>query len=244
MGDFQTGTVTHHGLTSFGAEVIRACHRLGFVCDVAHATEDTVKAAVKVATKPLLLSHTALSGSPAMGPTPLTGRQISHDHARAIAETGGAIGIWHFFPSLEKFVDGLKEMVDVVGVDHVCIAAGRSGHCAGLLEMGASCRCDANGPGSSLGSNAGSTHGVKPHALRRTAANRIDVAARLSVRTTAACRLFPSGEALPSTTSAGSCLPLFGRFLGTTASSDFSPAYMLGVRLCLPEPARPTSGHG
>src|SRR5712692_2241391 len=42
IGDFQTGTVTHQGLTAFGAEVIRACHRLGFVCDVAHATEDTV----------------------------------------------------------------------------------------------------------------------------------------------------------------------------------------------------------
>jgi hypothetical protein len=39
IGDFQTGTVTHQGLTSFGAEVIRACHRLGFVCDVAHATD-------------------------------------------------------------------------------------------------------------------------------------------------------------------------------------------------------------
>jgi membrane dipeptidase len=121
IGDFQTGVITHQGLTSFGAEVIRACHRLGFVCDVAHATEDTVKQAVKVATKPLLLSHTALSGSPAMGPTPLAGRQISPDHARAIAETGGAIGIWHFFPGLEKYVDGLKEMVDVVGVEHVCI---------------------------------------------------------------------------------------------------------------------------
>src|SRR6516225_4089227 len=71
IGDFQTGMVTHQGLTSFGAEVIRACHRLGFVCDVAHATEETVKQAVKVATKPLLLSHTALSGSQAMGPTPL-----------------------------------------------------------------------------------------------------------------------------------------------------------------------------
>jgi hypothetical protein len=56
------------------------------------------------------------------------------------------------------------------------------------------------------------------------------VAARLSVRTTAACRLFPLGEALPSTTSAGSCLPLFGRFLGTMASSDFSSACMFGVR--------------
>src|SRR5215467_14691804 len=97
--------------------------------------------------------------------------------------------------------------------------------------------CAANAPGSSLGSNVG-RHAVKPRALRRTAANRIDVATRLSVRTTAACRLFPLGEALPSTASAGSCLPLFGRFVGTMASSDFSSAYMLGVRL-LPSRAGP-----
>jgi membrane dipeptidase len=121
IGDFQTGTSVHEGLTSFGAEVIRACHRLGFVCDVAHGTEDMVTQAVKVATKPLLLSHTAVSGSQAMGPTPLSGRQISPDHARAIAETGGSIGIWHFFPNLDKYVDGLKEMAEIVGVDHVSI---------------------------------------------------------------------------------------------------------------------------
>ncbi len=121
IGDFQTGAVTHRGLTPFGAEVIQACHRLGFVCDVAHATEDMVKQTVKVATKPLLLSHTALAGSRAMGPTPLSARQVSRDHARAIAETGGSIGIWHFFPSLEKYVEGLKEMADVVGVEHVSI---------------------------------------------------------------------------------------------------------------------------
>jgi len=121
IGDFQTGAVTHQGLTAFGAEVIRACHRLGLVCDVAHATEDTVKQAVNVATKPLLLSHTAVAGSRAMGPTPLGGRQISPDHARAIAATGGSIGVWHFFASLEKYVDGLKEMAEIVGVDHVSI---------------------------------------------------------------------------------------------------------------------------
>ena len=121
IGDFQTGTVTHKGLTHFGAEVIRACQKLGLVIDIAHATEPTVKQAVKVATKPLLLSHTALQGSKAMGPTPLTGRQISRDHAKAVAETGGSIGIWHFFPSLDKYVEGLKEMVDVVGVDHVSV---------------------------------------------------------------------------------------------------------------------------
>lgn len=123
IGDFQTGAITHEGLTPFGAEVIQACHRLGFVCDVAHATEDMVKQTVKVATKPLLLSHTALAGSRAMGPTPLSARQVSRDHARAIAETGGSVGIWHFFPSLAKYVDGLKEMADVVGVEHVSIGS-------------------------------------------------------------------------------------------------------------------------
>src|SRR4051812_6771709 len=121
IGDFQTGAVTHHGLTEFGGEAIRACHRLGLVCDIAHATEAMAMQAVKVATKPLLLSHTAVTGSGAMGPTPLAGRQISADHARAIAETGGSIGIWHFFPSLERYVDGIKEMADIVGGDHVSI---------------------------------------------------------------------------------------------------------------------------
>src|SRR5436190_2756612 len=105
IGDFQTGAVTHRGLTEFGAEVIRACDRLGFLCDVAHATEGMAKQAVKVATKPLLLSHTAALGSRAMGPTPLSGRQVSPDHSRAIAETGGAVGIWHFFPDIDRYAD-------------------------------------------------------------------------------------------------------------------------------------------
>ncbi|MBM4443284.1 MAG: membrane dipeptidase [Candidatus Rokubacteria bacterium] len=121
IGDFQTGAVTHNGLTHFGAEVIRACDRLGVVIDVAHGTLDLVKQAIRVATRPLLLSHTALRGSKAQGETMLVGRQITPDHARLIAESGGTIGIWHFFPTLERYVEGLKEMADVVGPDHVSI---------------------------------------------------------------------------------------------------------------------------
>src|SRR4051812_40634091 len=121
IGDFQTGAVTHRGLTEFGAETIRACHRLGLICDIAHATEEMTIQAVKIATKPLLLSHTAVLGSRAMGTTPLTGRQITPDHARVVAGTGGSVGIWHFFPSLESYVEGIKEKADIVGVDHVSI---------------------------------------------------------------------------------------------------------------------------
>ena len=134
IGDFQTGAVVHRGLTVFGADVIRACNRLGVVVDVAHATGETVKHAVKVASKPLLLSHTALRGSKAQGPTSLTERQITSDHARAIAETGGSIGIWHFFASPERYADGLKEMADVVGVDHVSIGTD-AGARGGLLPQ-------------------------------------------------------------------------------------------------------------
>src|SRR5919201_1613448 len=79
IGDLQTGAVIHNGLTPFGADVIRACNRLGVVVDVAHATADTVKQAVGVATKPLLLSHTALRRSKAQEATPLTERQVTPD---------------------------------------------------------------------------------------------------------------------------------------------------------------------
>jgi membrane dipeptidase len=119
IGDFQTGPVTHNGMTDFGASAIRELERLGVLVDVAHATEPLVRQAVKVATKPLLLSHTALQGSKAQGNTPLAGRQITPDHARMIAGTGGVVGLWHFFPSVERYVQGIKEMADVVGVDHV-----------------------------------------------------------------------------------------------------------------------------
>ncbi len=136
IGDFQTGTVTHNGLTPFGADVIRACNRLGLVVDVAHATEDMVKQAAKVATKPLLLSHTALQGSKAMGRTPLAARQVNRDHARVIAETGGSIGIWHFFRGLQGYVDGLREMVDVVGVDHVSIGTDQQVSPGALQDYG------------------------------------------------------------------------------------------------------------
>ena len=126
IGDFQTGAVVHGGLTPFGADVIRACNRLGVVVDVAHATADTVTQAARVASKPLLLSHTALRGSRAQGQTPLVERQITPDHARAVAGTGGSIGIWHFFPTLDLYVEGLKEMTDVVGVDHVSVGTDAS----------------------------------------------------------------------------------------------------------------------
>ncbi|WP_218001679.1 dipeptidase [Paraburkholderia acidipaludis] len=117
LGDIQTEAPVHGGLTDFGADVVRRCNRLGIVVDVAHGTYDLVKRAAAVTTKPLVLSHTALSLHPRD-----RSRLISPDHARAVAETGGVIGIW---PSAGSFRDipgmahGFRRMADIVGVEHV-----------------------------------------------------------------------------------------------------------------------------
>lgn len=121
LGDIQTEEPQHGGLTDFGADVVRACNRLGIVVDVAHGTLDLVKRAASVTTKPLVLSHTSLSARPAA-----RSRLISPEHARIVAHTGGVIGIWPpttIFADMAAYVGGIARMVDAVGIDHVGIGS-------------------------------------------------------------------------------------------------------------------------
>jgi membrane dipeptidase len=125
LGDIQTEAPVHGGLTDFGAEVIRTCNRLGIVVDTAHGTYELVKRAAAVTTKPLVLSHTSVMRSP--GPH---SRQISPDHARVIAGTGGVIGVWppsSIFPDLRAYVEGFARMAEIVGVDHVGLGSDMMG---------------------------------------------------------------------------------------------------------------------
>ncbi|MEI7712452.1 MAG: membrane dipeptidase [Rhodospirillales bacterium] len=119
LGDIQTEPAVHGGLTDFGAEVVRRCNRLGIVVDVAHGTLDLVKRAAAVSTKPLVLSHTSLAARP--GPT---SRQITAEHAKVVASTGGVIGVWpviEIYPNMNAMAVGMARLVDVVGVDHVAL---------------------------------------------------------------------------------------------------------------------------
>jgi membrane dipeptidase len=70
-----------------------------------------------VTTKPLVLSHTALAGHPGA-----RSRLITADHARAIADTGGVVGVWPSsgtFRDIDGMAHGFRRMADIVGVDHV-----------------------------------------------------------------------------------------------------------------------------
>jgi membrane dipeptidase len=125
LGDIQTEAPVHGGLTDFGAEVIRGCNKLGIVVDVAHGTFDLVKRAAEVTGKPLVLSHTWLAGKP--GPR---SRQITADHARLIADTGGVIGIWPvlaIFRNMKGYAGGFARIVDAIGIDHVGLGSDMRG---------------------------------------------------------------------------------------------------------------------
>jgi membrane dipeptidase len=121
LGDIQTADRVHNGLREFGAAVIRDCNRRGIAVDVAHGTIELVRRAAEVTTKPLILSHTSLAGRP--GPR---SRQVTAEHARLVAQTGGVIGIWPpgtIFPDLAAYARGVARMAEAVGIDHVGIGS-------------------------------------------------------------------------------------------------------------------------
>ena len=125
LGDIQTEPPVQGGLTKTGAEVVRRCNRLGVVVDVAHGTYDLVRQAAAVTDRPLVLSHTSLSAMP--GPH---SRLVSPDHARAVAGTGGVVGIWppaSIFPDLAALAAGSARLADVVGVQHVALGTDMNG---------------------------------------------------------------------------------------------------------------------
>lgn len=124
LGDIQsTAPSQYGGLTSFGAEVVKECNRLGMVVDLAHGTYETVLGALKVAKQPLTVTHSAMNSPTGRGNAApnLYPRLLSREYAKAVADAGGIVGIWRLFDTTKGYVAAVKEMVDVIGVDHVGI---------------------------------------------------------------------------------------------------------------------------
>jgi len=125
LGDVYTNPPRFHGLTDFGAQVIRECNRLGILIDLAHASMQTTAAALKVTTRPVIISHTGPDwrlGNDARMAQMMRPRLISREQARLVADAGGLVGVWtHLTDTPVEFAQNLRAMADVIGVDHVCI---------------------------------------------------------------------------------------------------------------------------
>ncbi|MEP7371855.1 MAG: membrane dipeptidase [Chitinophagaceae bacterium] len=125
LGDIYTDTAKFNGLTEMGKNVIKECNRLGILVDLTHCSNDTINDAIKVATKPMIISHTGLDtqlGTNERMAKMMRPRLISKEQAKLFANAGGVIGIWtHLADTPIEFAQNIRAMVDVVGVEHVCI---------------------------------------------------------------------------------------------------------------------------
>lgn len=77
----------HGGLTPFGRNVVREMEAQGVLVDVSHVAESTFWDVVDCAQAPFIASH---SGCSALNPDP---RNLTDDQIRAVAGSGGVVGI-------------------------------------------------------------------------------------------------------------------------------------------------------
>jgi len=111
------------GLTNLGRRAVRRMNRLGLAIDVSHSGDLTGIQTCAAADRPVLMTH---AGARALWDIP---RLKSDDALRAIADTGGVIGISaaphttisaaHPRHSLLSVMDHFRYCVDLVGIDHV-----------------------------------------------------------------------------------------------------------------------------
>jgi membrane dipeptidase len=145
LGDFQTEPPVHDGLTALGADVVKACNRLGILVDLAHATDSVIDRTLEVSAAPVIWSHSALTTAAYTWQQPARlARLLNTGQARKIARHGGAVGLWSLRGSVgtspEGYADELLRMVDALGPAHVMFGTdldgvGRNGVMDGLGDL-------------------------------------------------------------------------------------------------------------
>jgi membrane dipeptidase len=110
--------VEKYGLTEKGREVIKRMEAKNIIVDVAHASAKTIDDVLAIATKPVVVSHTGVKGT--CGNT----RNLSDEQLKAIAKTGGVIGIgfWDTATCGEdarSIAKAIHYAAKVIGVEHI-----------------------------------------------------------------------------------------------------------------------------
>jgi microsomal dipeptidase-like Zn-dependent dipeptidase len=118
---------TSPGLSPLGARVVERMMQLGVLVDVAHADPATLLGIVDAATAPVVSSH---SGARALQDFP---RYLSDDELRAIASTGGVVGLWPYrtrrtgVRDIADLVAHAQHIAETVGPEHLAVGTDMNG---------------------------------------------------------------------------------------------------------------------
>ncbi len=92
FADSATDDPKYHGVNDFGRAVIHEMNRLGMLIDLAHVSDDTMRAALKLSKAPVIFSH---SSARALDDHP---RNVPDDILRETAANGGVVMV-NFYSS-------------------------------------------------------------------------------------------------------------------------------------------------
>jgi membrane dipeptidase len=115
--------VTDGGLTAFGRRAVTRMNQLGLAIDVSHSSDRTALDVCEHSDKPVFITH---AGARAVWNT---ARMKPDDVLRAVAQTGGVIGMSaaphttlseaHPRHTIESVMDHFRYCADLVGIDHL-----------------------------------------------------------------------------------------------------------------------------
>lgn len=117
---------TKGGLTPLGAAVVRQAERLGMIIDVAHSSPAAFADVLKIATRPVVVSHGGVKG------TCDTPRNLDDNQLKALAANGGVVGIGYWDvaicqPTPDATARAILHAVKVAGIDHVGLGSDYDG---------------------------------------------------------------------------------------------------------------------
>jgi membrane dipeptidase len=120
VGELRTGG----GLTEFGVRCVREMNRLGMVCDVAHLAPNGIADVLEVSEDPVVDSH-ANASALCDNRRNLTDQQLLRlaDAGAVVCATFVGPFVDAHSPTLDRLVDHIEHMVNVMGVEHVGIGS-------------------------------------------------------------------------------------------------------------------------
>jgi membrane dipeptidase len=111
------GMGAHGGLTPFGLELVDRMNALGMVVDLAHISREGFLQAARRSRSPVIVSHTGVTGAHPHW------RNIDDEQLRAVADTGGVVGVIYSPGFLAGRLRAPVEAV-VAHLEHICATVG------------------------------------------------------------------------------------------------------------------------
>jgi microsomal dipeptidase-like Zn-dependent dipeptidase len=114
------------GLTPLGRTVIRRMEEKGMIVDIAHCSQKCVTEILAMARRPVVSSHGGVQA------TCKVNRNLSDEHIKGVARTGGIIGIGYWDGAIcdtnpKSVAKAMKHVRDLVGIQHVALGSDYDG---------------------------------------------------------------------------------------------------------------------